>query len=300
MLGRTEAVRSATQVRPDLEIRPLEGKGEYDACVALQERTWGRNFIERVPPTILRIAQVTGGIASGAFDGAGRLLGFVFGITGWVDGEPLHWSDMLAVVPEARNGGVGVALKLHQRDLLLERGVTRVHWTFDPLEARNAHVNLSRLGAVAGIYRRDYYEGSDSPLHAGIGTDRFIVTWFIASDRVTDRLSGATGPPAMDEVLRAPVLNPVIATDPPRCAPPGAMPDAARLRIAVPADIQALRDRDAGLATEWRQCTRAAFELALSRGFEARELVRDGNVGWYLLEPGGNDQPVRARRDFIP
>ncbi len=287
MHGRTETARPGVQFISQLEIRPLEGKAEDDACVALQERTWGRNFIERIPPTMLRIAQMTGGIASGAFDSQGRLVGFVFGITGWSDGRPLHWSDMLAVAPEARDSGVGVALKKHQRELLLQRGVELVQWTCDPLQARNAHVNLSRLGAVAGTYRRDYYEGSDSPLHAGIGTDRFIVSWHIASDRVADRLGGVTDPPTLDEVLRAPVLNPVIDADPPRCAPPRKLPDAARVRIAVPADIQALRDRDAGLAVEWRQCTRAAFEMALSHGFEARELVREGNVGWYLLERGG-------------
>lgn len=284
---------------PAFEIRPLRGRLEYAACVALQERTWGRNFIERVPSTILRIAQETGGVAAGAFDGDGSLLGFVFGITGIVDGTPLHWSDMLAVAPQARNRGVGVALKMYQREVLLARGVDVVQWTFDPLEARNAHVNLSRLGAVARSYERDYYEGSDSPLHAGIGTDRLIVTWDIASERVAERLAGADAP-SRDVVLAVRALNPVEDAERPLCAVPAEPTDGERhVRIAVPADIQTLRDRDPDLAVEWRQRTRAAFEAALNHGFEARELVRDGDFGWYLLERGAVTQPARVRRDFI-
>lgn len=282
-----------------LAVRPLHGRAEYAACVALQERTWGRNFVERVPPTILRIAQDLGGIASGAFDADGTLLGFVFGITGLIDGVPVHWSDMLAVAPEARNRGVGVALKLHQRELLLARGVDIMRWTFDPLEAKNAHLNLSRLGAVARTYRREYYEGSDSPLHAGIGTDRLIVTWDLASERVAERIAGMSGPPDIAEVMRAHPLNPLVDEALPRCAPPAAHEDAAAVRIAVPADIQSLRDRDPALATEWRHHTRAAFESAFSGGYEARELVRAGPVGWYVLQRDPLPQPARVRRDFI-
>lgn len=267
----------------DIVIRPLQGKAEYDACLALQDRTWGAGFIERVPPTILRIAQDMGGVASGAFDPDGRLIGFVFGITGFVDGGPMHWSDMLAVAPEARNRGVGEALKRHQRERLLERGVDVMRWTFDPLEARNAYLNLSHLGAVARDYRRDYYEGSDSPLHAGIGTDRLIVTWDMASGRVAERLSGVTRRPSFEDVAETVVLNPVIAEDPPRCAEPCDPPDAEHVRIAVPSDIQALRDGDLSLARAWREATRHAFERAFAHGFEARELIRDGTVGWYLL-----------------
>ena len=285
------------QPRPDIVIRPLQGKAEYDACLALQDRTWGAGFTERVPPTILRIAQDLGGIASGAFDGEGRLVGFVFGVTGIVDGRPLHWSDMLAVAPEARNTGVGDALKRHQRALLLERGVDTVQWTYDPLEARNAYLNLSRLGAVARDYRRDCYEGSDSPLHAGIGTDRLIVTWLLSSERVDRRMAGVTHGPTLAEVAHTVVLNRVVAEDPPRCAEPDPPPDAEHIRIAVPSDIQALRDRDVGLARAWREATRHAFELAFGSGFEARELVRDGAVGWYLLSRPA--QPTRERRDFI-
>jgi predicted GNAT superfamily acetyltransferase len=270
----------------DIIVRPLNGAAEYAACVALQERTWGEGFAERVPATILRIAQEMGGIASGAFDESGRLLGFVFGITGWVDRSPVHWSDMLAVAPEARNCGVGTTLKLHQRAELLARGVEITRWTFDPLQARNGYLNLSRLGAVARAYGRDYYEHSDSPLHAHIGTDRLIVTWELASERVSRRLAGHESPPGRDDVEHLPLLNPLLSEDPLECADPHDLPDVAAVRIAVPSDINAIRDRDPDLALRWRLRTRAAFEAALNRGLEVRELVRAGNVGWYLLTRG--------------
>jgi chorismate synthase len=263
-------------------IRPLEGGAEYAACVELQERTWGEGFAERVPATILRITQKLGGIASGAFDEDGRLLGFVFGMTGWVDGEPLHWSDMLAVRPAARDRGIGDRLKRHQRAVLLSNGVERVQWTFEPLEARNAYLNLTRLGGVARSYHRDYYEGSDSPLHAGIGTDRLVVTWDLSSARVAARLDGESAPPSREELLRLPAVNPVTATDPPRCEPP-VMPAADAVRIAVPADLQRLREGAPAVAMEWRAHTRAAFESCLADGYEVRELVRDGEVAWYVL-----------------
>ena len=268
----------------DIVIRPLSSAAEYAACVALQERTWGGGFAERVPPSILRIAQDLGGIASGAFDHYGRMLGFVFGITGWMNGSPVHWSDMLAVAPEARNRGLGEKLKRHQRDVLMARGVNVMRWTFDPLQSRNAFLNLSRLGAVAREYGRDYYDNSDSPLHAGIGMDRLIVTWEMASERVTRRLARENAPPACDDVERLPLLNPIVRDEPLECASPGGIPDVDAVRIAVPSDIHSIREHDAELAMHWRHRTREAFELAISRGFEARELVRAGKVGWYLLE----------------
>ena len=149
--GQGDGSRTRADERADPVIRPLGGRAEREACVALQERVWGDAFADRVPASVLMIALETGGVASGAFLD-GRLVGFVFGITGLREGRPIHWSDMLAVAPEHRGEGIGHRLKLHQRALLLERGVETVRWTFDPLEARNAHINLRRLGAVAGEY----------------------------------------------------------------------------------------------------------------------------------------------------
>ena len=268
----------------DWEIRPLDGAAELRACVRLQETTWGPDFEERVPATILRIAQRVGGIASGAFDAEGELAGFVFGITGPEDGRLVHWSDMLAVRPEARGRGLGEALKRHQREVLLGRGVQTVLWTFDPLEARNARLNLSRLGATAGEYLRDYYGESGSPLHRGLGTDRLLVRWAIGSARVRDRLDGRASAPFEVADLNA-VLEAEIRDGPPVPGDVLAVPSGPGVTIAVPAEIQSLKERDPGLARAWRAATRAAFEACFAGGYEAVELVRgEDGVARYLLE----------------
>lgn len=260
---------------PDLLIRPLEGNAEYRACVALQRLTWGEGFSEEVPPAILMAAQEVGGVTSGAFDGD-RLVGFVFGITGVRDGRPVHWSDMLAVHPDYRRQGLGVQLKLHQREVLLERGVETVLWTFDPLEAGNARLNLSRLGAIARTYRRDLYGDTGSALHAGIGTDRLIAEWPIASERVRRRLAGADSSPDREEAAALPPLD---SADRPGDAP--------RVRVPVPADIQTLKARDPDVAREWRMKVRAGLETAFSAGYTAVEVVpmAEGRSA-YLLERG--------------
>ena len=111
-------------------IRPFASLEEYEACAAFQEEIWGRGFSERVPPAILMIANRLGGLAAGAFAEDGTLDGFVFGLTGLLDGKLVHWSDMLGVRPGIRDTGLGTRLKGYQRAVLMERGITEMRWTF--------------------------------------------------------------------------------------------------------------------------------------------------------------------------
>src|SRR5690606_33851562 len=170
------------------------------------------------------------------------------------------------------------------RDRLLENGITRVNWTFDPLEARNAHINFARLGITAREYIRDAYGASTSPLHRGIGTDRLVAEWMLDSDRVRNRMDGdATGAsrhPGDVKESDVPTVNP--AGDAPRLDH-----DEPRLWLRIPAEIQALKERDAVAARRWREYTRAAFEAYLGRGYEVTELVRDEEGSRYLLEAPG-------------
>ncbi|MGH9428441.1 MAG: GNAT family N-acetyltransferase, partial [Terriglobia bacterium] len=143
-------------------MRRLSSLEDYDACVRLQQETWGAGFTENVPATILKVSQRIGGVTAGAFDKSGAMAGFVFGLTGWKNGKPVHWSDMLAVKPELRNSGLGRILKLYQRELVIPLGIKEIYWTFDPLVAKNAHLNLNKLGAEVFEYVPDMYPDNSS------------------------------------------------------------------------------------------------------------------------------------------
>lgn len=271
----------------DILIRPLQSYGELEDAVALQEDIWGLGFRDRVPPSILLVAQELGGVASGAWRGD-QLVGFVFGMTGLRDGRLVHWSDMLAVRAEVRDRGLGRALKLHQRERLLAMGVDTVHWTFEPLEARNAHLNFARLGATSCEYRRDLYGEPDSPLHRGLGTDRLVADWAIASERVQRRLDGDDRPPGPEAVAQIPVVNPTW-DDPDvlMCEEPDLELDAERVRVAIPREIQRLKKRAPQRALEWRANIRAALEAYLSRGYVVMEVVREPSRSCYVLARAG-------------
>jgi predicted GNAT superfamily acetyltransferase len=274
-------------------FRRLTSQDDYAACVELQRRTWGRRFRELVPPSVIKVSQRVGGVAAGAFDPAGNLLGFVLGLTGVRPprGAPaapqagarppiVHWSHMLAVAPEARDRGLGTRLKLYQRELLLPLGVDVVEWTYDPLEARNAHLNLNHLGGEVAEYVEDMYRGEmGSVLARGIGTDRFIVAWRIASDRVAAAL--AARPPAPQAVAERFALAPVVGLG---GGPP--LPEAPRVRVEIPPDIQTLKAAQAEPARQWRLRTRLAFTTYLGRGWRVEAFYREPGSGrcFYGLE----------------
>lgn len=264
-------------------IRPLSGHAEYLACVALQRTAWGEDFTDTVAPGLLWVIQRIGGVASGAFTASNELVGFVFGITGFRHGRKVHWSDLLAVRPDLRGRGIGRALKLHQREFLLAAGVPVVQWTFDPLESRNAWLNFG-LGITAFEYIRDAYGEGASHLHWGLGTDRLVADWQIASERVRARLAAGAGrEPA---VTAAPAINDVAPADGwPRSGEPRLDLEERLLRLRIPAAIQPLKAADPSLAREWRARTRTAFEHYLASGWVVTDLVRESEaVSAYLLE----------------
>ncbi|MFP3939090.1 MAG: hypothetical protein ACLF0P_02175 [Thermoanaerobaculia bacterium] len=259
-------------------LRPLAERREQEACVELQRRVWGEDFSDVTAPAILAIVQQVGGVAAGAFDGE-RLVGFVFGVTGLRGGGPVHWSHMLAVHPDARGRDLGFHLKCYQRCLLLDLGVERVLWTYDPLMAQNAYLNLVRLGARPVRYVRDYYgEGSDSTLAAGLGTDRFVVEWRLACEAVEraireggaeERLTGRRV-----ELRAAPVANlrPGTGGEPePVVSDP---PEDPVVRVAIPSNVLAVREASEARAGCWRASTRRALESLLARGYRVAGFLR--------------------------
>jgi chorismate synthase len=272
----------------DLLLRPLASREDYEACTAFQEEIWGVGFNERVSGAILKVANRIGGLSAGAFDEKGVLQGFVFGLTGIEDGELVHWSDMLAVRAGLRDQGLGTRLKKYQRDVLLPRGVRRMRWTFDPLQSRNAYVNLAKLGILTGEYARDMYGDTGSPLHRGVGTDRLVAFWEMDSDRVTKRLRGLDAPPDASIMEFLPMVIPVGSGGVyPLPGEPVLGLDGPAILLTIPGEIDPIVAKDVELAVRWRQVTRAAFQHYFSRGYQATELFPQGTLSHYLLARGG-------------
>lgn len=244
-------------------LRPLTSREDYRQCLALQDQTWGERFTERASVAMLMGTQRVGGVAVGAFDTTQRLLGFVFGFNGVREGRLAHWSYMLAVQREVQGRSLGRRLKAYQRATLLASGVEIAYWTYDPLVAVNAHLNLSRLGARAIEYVPDMYgEDTGSELHRNLGTDRFLVEWQLRDPRVEAALAHGL---ALDgeELTRAPVVrNP--AEDGSLERP---LSVARTVLVEIPNDILQVRARSPEEAWRWRQSTRRAFCHYLDRGY---------------------------------
>jgi predicted GNAT superfamily acetyltransferase len=212
-----------------IRIRACEGFDEFESCVQLQIETWGYDEAEMIPRKTFLLAQKIGGQVIGAFDSdsaADRpahpreslareslaresLVGFAMSLPGvkTEDGQaqPYLHSHMLAVREGYRNRGLGVQLKRFQRDEALSRGIRHMEWTFDPLEIKNAFLNIHRLGAIARTYRPDFYGVSSSRLQGGLPTDRLVAEWELESPRVRAILDGR---PAAEKVIEERILVP--------------------------------------------------------------------------------------------
>lgn len=266
-------------------IRPFRTHQDYEACIALQEATWGTGFSELVPMALMIVSQRLGGVAAGAFDDDGSLAGFIFGLSGIENGVPVHWSDMLAVRTDCRGQGLGIRLKSYQRNAVLENGIRRMYWTFDPLESRNAYINLARLGIVAREYVENMYGHTDSPLHRGIGTDRFVALWQLDAPRVERRLAEEGSPPAIEDLAEVPRVLDCTPGSPSGWPEPETRdtPSASEVLAAIPSDIQALKSASPELAVRWRVATSSVLQSYLSNGYEVCELIRGARVSHYLL-----------------
>ena len=165
----------------ELRVTQLHTHDEYDGCVDLQQKTWQYSAGELLPRRVFFLATKLGGHVLGAWDGD-RLVGFNLGLPAQRRGMGYIHSQMLAVLPEYRNSGLGRTMKLRQREIALEQGIKLIEWTYDPLEIKNSFFNLSRLGAISRRYHPDFYGSSSSPLQGGLPTDRLYAEWWIDSD----------------------------------------------------------------------------------------------------------------------
>ena len=237
-----------------INIRPLSEREDLKSAVRLQRQIWGFEDVDLIPLRLFVVASKVGGQVYGAFDGA-QLIGFCMAIPGLKPGGKtyLH-SHMLGVLAEYRNTGVGRTLKLTQRDDALARGIDLIEWTFDPLEIKNAFFNMERLGAIVRRYVPNQYGTTSSPLHGGLPTDRCIAEWWISSPRVTAILEG-----------RSFQTNPVEA------------------RIAIPADIAAIRAAQPARARDIQQKACEQFRAAFDRSLAVIGFEKSEQAGTYLI-----------------
>lgn len=270
---------------PGYHIRPIDTPQELAFVVDLQRAVWPRSDSEIVPAHLLLTAAHSGGLVAGAWLGE-QLVGFVFGFLGFHEHGGIrhlkHCSHMLGVHPDYRNQGVGFALKRYQRTYVLQQGLDHITWTYDPLLARNAHLNIARLGAICNTYLMDLYGNLADSLNRGLPTDRLQVDWWINTPWVAEHVGGDPSPrPGLADHLAAGAvaLNPPDAggqPNPPSAPAAGAaLPDA--LLLDLPTDFHALKAADPDLALRWRLGARDALQSLFARGY----VISD-----FLYEPG--------------
>lgn len=251
-------------------IRDIETVDEMHEMEQLQREIWGVSELDVLPALVLRPQKEVGATLIGAFAG-GRMVGFVFGFPGILNGETIIHSDMLGVSSEYRSQNVGYLLKLAQRSAALKLGVKRITWTFDPLQSRNAHLNFSKLGVIADRYLVNYYGETSSFLHRA-GTDRLWVSWLLDKDRVASQID-LHQIPALIRVSQT--GEPVVNTD---------NTDNRQLIIEIPGEPN---------PELWREPTRAAFTGALNAGYIIKDFYvverNDQKIGAYFLTRDRDD-----------
>ncbi len=236
----------------DVEIRALRDLDDAGPVLEVMIATWGP--YQLLPPELIRALQGSGNPPYGAFRGRG-MIGYVLGFLGHdpVDGLHVH-SHMLAVVPDRRHAGVGYALKLAQRAAALDAGAHVVRWTFDPMQAANAHFNVNKLGTTADRFHRHYYGDMTDELNRGERTDRLEARWDL--DRRPVRRPGIPG--VERDVLRNRSGRPQRTGDP--------EPAEGGFRVETVRDYPVLRETDPGLAAAWRDAVADALEACFGQG----------------------------------
>ncbi len=239
----------------DIQVRKCQTLEEYHCCVDLQRQIWGEQDLEVEPATMFVVAAHTGGQVLGAFDGD-RMVGYTLAVVGLRDGVPYLHSHMTGVQSDYRDRGVGRMLKLFQRDEALSRGIRLIQWTFDPLELRNAHFNLNRLGAICREYLSNLYGTTTSPLHRGLATDRLLVEW---------RLDSARAVAAIQNLVKDPVEAPAV--------------------IELPAELERWQQENAPEVKKAQARMRKEFTKWFAKGYAAVGLRTGPGTHAYLLAP---------------
>ena len=270
---------------------------EIDELVELNrviDAVWHREG-DAVAMEMLRALAHSGNCILAARSGT-EMVGATVSFRGVHQGRPTLHSHITGIVPGSQLRGVGLALKLRQRAWALANGIESVTWTFDPLVARNAHFNLTKLGAEAGEYLVDFYGTLHDDANGDDATDRLLAVWRLASPRVARALSGLTPAPPVEILLRegAPVVLDIDAGGRPLLAGLAAWAETApeppgRALARIPDDILAVRSRDRRQADQWRGALRDVMTTLLAQGLRPVGAIAPG---WYVFGADGSDWPA--------
>ena len=271
----------------DIRIRDLKTIDDFRRVVDLEHAVWGyTDSADTVTVPVFIFTVKRGATLIGAFDADDRMVGFAYAVVGIKDGRPMLWSHMTGVLPDYR-GGLGYRLKLEQRARALAQGYELIEWTFDPMQAMNAHLNFAKLGGVVEEYAENFYGESTSALHRGTPTDRLVVSWRIGEPHVVRRLEQTSGLQARShEVEEAPVAN-VTAIDGEWRVVKSLDLSVVERRvwIEIPTGFTQMQQQAPERALQWRLHVRQMFQAYFAKGYRAVDFVlqRDAGFGRYLL-----------------
>ena len=274
----------------EFRIRLARDRADFDACVLLQRAVWGLGDLE-ITSALQMIATIhAGGMLHVVESAEGQAVGFAYAFPGLRGGSPHFHSDMLAVLPEHQKLGLGVRLKWAQREEALARGIVLMTWTYDPLQARNANLNLRRLGGEATEFVEDLYGITTSSLHHGLPTDRLLVRWELRAPRVEERAREGE-PPRTVALSDVPRINEVKWQGGwPVSSEPRLDLDSAELLLEIPPDWDVLCQAAPRMAEAWHSVARRAFQTYFARGYRAADFAPTEDSGrrrpFYVLRRG--------------
>src|SRR5206468_12161277 len=274
----------------DVRIRLARDRGDFESCVRLQREVWSLADVE-ITSTIQLIATTwAGGLVHLAETAAGEAVGFAYAFPALRGGVAHLHSDMLAVRPEHQKRGVGLKLKWAQRADALQARVTVITWTYDPLQALNANLNLRRLGAIGTEFVENFYGVTTSELHHGLPTDRLLVRWDLNAPRVQE-LAPITELPRTVPAPVFPRINDVKwQAGWPVSSDPRLDLEAPELLLEIPPEWNVLCQAAPRVAAGWQEKVRRAFQAYLGRGYAAADFATTEEAGrrrpLYILSKG--------------
>lgn len=242
---------------PDIAIRECSSIADFRQCIELERAVWKDDDIGIMPIRLYMISKACNAPTIGAFESSGQLVGFVHTMIALIDNHVVYHSHLAAVVENLRHKDIGYRMKLAQRQHAINAGVAQIMWTFDPLQSRNAHLNINKLGAIIRRYEPNYYgEGLSTVFDSQVPSDRIFAEWWVSSPHVESVLAGNR--PRIEGHSES---------------------------ILIPEDINKVRATSIEEHLKWRMQVRDAFQTKLTGGLIVRGFERADGTSRYLLGP---------------